>query len=511
MQTIAIPVEDDRGLDSRASSSFGDAKHYLIVQVEEGRILSAQTRPATPGQCGRWSCRAEAFLAENGCDVVVAPRVGRTATKLFAEANVGVAEGRGRRARELLESYLAGGGRPPAVNQRCPHSSTGPFTAAVHAGGMDEATGSVTPPIYQTSTFAFANAAEGAARFAGEREGYIYTRMGNPTVRALEQSVARLEGGYDGLATASGMAAVVTILMTFLGKNLHVVGTDSVYGPSRVVVEKDLSRFGVEHSFVDTSDLATIRAAMRPNTRLLYIETPANPTLKLADIAACAEIAHERGALLVVDNTFMSPHLQKPFRLGADIVFHSLTKSLNGHADVVGGMIVARDEALWRQLRGTLIYLGGTMDPHQAYLVVRGIKTLPLRVERAQQNARALAEYLEAHPRIEWVAYPGLPSHPQYELARRQMEGPGSLISFEVRGGLSAGQEVMNRVKVMLLAVSLGGVESLIQHPASMTHASMSPESRLRAGITDGLVRLSVGCEDYEDLRDDLEQALAAL
>jgi methionine-gamma-lyase len=335
--------------------------------------------------------------------------------------------------------------------------------------------------------------------------------MGNPTIRALEDSVAQLENGFAGLATFTGMAAVATVFMAFLGKDLHLVSTDSVYGPSRVVVEKDFSRFGVESSFVDTSDPESVERAMRPNTRLLFIETPANPTIKLSDIAACAAIAHRHEALLVVDNTFMSPYLQRPFEMGADIVLHSMTKFLNGHSDVVAGMIVPRDESLYARIYKTLIYLGGTMDPHQAYLVLRGIKTLPLRMEKSQENAARVAEYLEGHEKVEWVRYPGLKSHPQFDLASRQMKGPGALLSFEVRGGLEAGRKLLDSVRVPVLAVSLGGVESLIQHPASMTHAAMSPEARERARITDGLVRLSVGCEDYEDIREDLERALGEI
>jgi methionine-gamma-lyase len=360
-------------------------------------------------------------------------------------------------------------------------------TMAAHAGGIDPFTGAVMPPIYQSSTFVFRTAAEGAARFAGEDDGFVYTRMGNPTVKALEDAVARLEGGWGGLATSTGMAAVVTLFLHVLGQGLHVVGTDSLYGPSRVVLERDFSRFGVTADFVDTADLDAVRAAMRPETRLLFLETPANPTI----------------------NTFMSPYLQRPFEWGADVVIHSMTKSLNGHSDVVAGMIVTREEKLWAGIRKTLLYMGGTMDPHQAYLVIRGIRTLPLRVEKAQSNAQAVAEFLEGHEKVAWVRFPGLRSHPQYELARRQMRGPGSVISFELRGGLDAGRKLLDAVRVPALAVSLGGVESLIQHPASMTHAAMGREDREAAGITDGLVRFSVGCEDLADLIADLRHALS--
>jgi methionine-gamma-lyase len=385
-------------------------------------------------------------------------------------------------------------------------------TACIHAGlAADPCFGAVSPPIFQTSTFAFHSPEEGAARFAGEEAGYIYTRMGNPTVALLESAIARLEEGTSGLATSSGMAAVSTAFFALLSAGDHVVCSASVYGPSRVVLERDFSRFGIAASMVDTSAAEMLRAAITPRTRMVYIETPANPTLAITDIAQAARIAHDAGALLVVDNTFLSPILQKPFRFGADVVLHSVTKFLNGHSDVVGGILLFRDDELMKRVRGALHHLGGTMDPHQAWLVLRGVRTLAMRVRTAQENAKALAALLASHPAVADVRYPGLPGHPQAELIRRQMAGPGSLISFELTGGLEAGRRVLKAVRLPALAVSLGGVESLIQHPASMTHASMRPEDRLAAGITDGLVRLSVGCEDRDDLVADLRQALDAL
>jgi methionine-gamma-lyase len=385
-------------------------------------------------------------------------------------------------------------------------------TDCIHAGTEpDPIFGAVAPPIYQTSTFVFRSPEEGAARFAGEDSGYIYTRMGNPTIAMLEANVATLEGGASALATSSGMSAVSTVFFALLSAGDHVVCSASVYGPSRVVLERDFSRFGVKATMVDTSDLARLRAAVTPETRVIFVETPANPTLAITDLAGAAEIAREAGATLVVDNTFMSPILQKPFRFGADIVLHSVTKFLNGHADVVGGVLVFRDEALMKQVRSVLHYLGGTMDPHQAWLVLRGIKTLAMRVRTAQGNAGALAELLASHPAVERVRYPGLPGHPQADLITRQMAGPGSLISFDLKGGIEAGRKVLRAVHIPALAVSLGGVESLIQHPASMTHAAVKPEDRRAAGITDGLVRLSVGCEGREDLVADLQQALDSL
>jgi len=385
-------------------------------------------------------------------------------------------------------------------------------TTCIHAGSEpDSAFGAVVPPIYQASTFVFQTPEEGAARFAGVEPGYIYTRMGNPTISALEESVAALEGGTSALATASGMAAVSTVFFSLLSSGDHVVCSASVYGPSRVVLERDFSRFGIQATMVDTSDTGLVEAAITDRTRVVFVETPANPTLAITDLREAADLAHRAGALLVVDNTFMSPVLQKPFHFGADIVLHSVTKFLNGHADVVGGVLVFQDEALMKEVRGVRHYLGGTMDPHQAWLVHRGIKTLAMRVRTAQGNAQVLAGLLAGHPAVGEVRYPGLPGHPQADLIARQMAGPGSLISFDLKGGIEAGRQVLGSVHLPALAVSLGGVESLIQHPASMTHAAVAPQDRLAAGITDGLVRLAVGCEDREDLVADLRQALDGL
>jgi len=384
-------------------------------------------------------------------------------------------------------------------------------TRLVHAGYHGDPSGAVTVPIYQTSTFAFRDAEHGAALFAGADDGYIYTRLGNPTIRALEDCIGELENGRRGIATSSGMGAVSVLYMALLEQGAHVVSTASVYGPSRGLIEKHLTRFGVTATFVDTTDAENVRRALRPETRLVYLETPSNPAMQVTDVRAVAEIAHARGCVVAVDNTFASPYLQKPLDLGADVVLHSVTKFINGHADIVGGILVAKTEELDRRLRPLMIVLGCNMDPHQAYLVYRGVKTLGIRVERAQAGALAIARWLEARPEVGWVRYIGLPSHPQHELAKRQMSGSGSMISFELKGGLDAGRAVMDHVRVATLAVSLGGIESLIEHPASMTHAGMSREHRLEAGITDGLVRYSVGIEDPEDLIADLEQAFAAI
>jgi methionine-gamma-lyase len=380
----------------------------------------------------------------------------------------------------------------------------------IHAGHKADANGSVNVPIYQTSTFAFRNAAHGAALFAGEEDGFIYTRIGNPTIRALEDSVAELENGCGGVATSSGMGAVCSVYLALLESGAHMVSTASVYGPSRGLMEKDFSRFGVQSTYVDTSDLTQVEKALRPNTKLVYIETPSNPTMQVSDIRRISAIAHAHGCLVVVDNTFASPYLQQPLELGADVVLHSVTKFINGHADVVGGIIVAKETDIYKRLRKAMVNSGCNMDPHQAFLVLRGLKTLGIRVERAQQSAMEIARWLEKQPEVSAVRYIGLESHPQHELAKRQMKGFGSMISFELEGGLEAGRLLMDQVRVATLAVSLGGVETLIEHPASMTHASISPEDRHLAGFSDGMVRYSVGIEDVEDLIADLRQALDA-
>jgi len=381
----------------------------------------------------------------------------------------------------------------------------------IHGGGFEDALGSATVPIYQTSTFKFKNADHGAACFAGESDGYIYTRIGNPTISALENQLAELENGFGGIAVSSGMAAVSTIYMALLGQGAHIVSSAAVYGPSRVVMEQHFSRFGVESTYVNTENFEDVKTAIKPNTKVIFIETPANPTMAITDLEAVAKLAHDNGLLLVVDNTFCSPYLQNPLNLGADVVFHSMTKFINGHADIVGGIIIAKEEVLYKKLRAMMINMGCNMDPHQAYMVIRGLKTLGIRIDRSQENAMKVADFLEKHPKIEWIKYPGLKSHPQYDLCCKQMKGFGSMISFEVKGGVTAGKVLMDNVELAILAVSLGGVETLIQHPASMTHSKMDKNSREAAGITDGLVRFSVGIEDVEDIIADLDQALAKI
>jgi len=381
-------------------------------------------------------------------------------------------------------------------------------TVLVHGSDMDDPFGAAVTPIYQTSTFKFKNAAHGAACFAGEDPGFIYTRIGNPTIQALEKILAQLENAAQCVVTSSGMAAVNIIYMAFLKSGDHIISTDAVYGPSRVVIEKYWSRFGIEYSYIDTSNVENIKNAIRPNTKMLYIETPTNPTIAITDLKAATEIARKHNILTVVDNTFCTPVLQRPLDFGVDIVLHSMTKFINGHADIVAGAIMSKTDELNQIIRPTMTMMGCCMDPTQAYMVIRGVKTLELRVKKQQENAQIIAEWLENHPAVASVAYPGLPSHPQYELGKKQMDGPGSLISFELKGGYNAGEIVMNHIQLILLAVSLGGVESLMSHPASMTHSKMSRESRLAGGITDGLVRFAVGIEDVRDIIADLKQAL---
>ncbi len=380
-------------------------------------------------------------------------------------------------------------------------------TRAVHAGQEPEgSTGAVSVPIYETSTFVFKNAEQGAARFAGAEDGYIYTRLGNPTIKALEKSLAELENGEDARACATGMAAIYTAVISLVKKGDHIVSTDCLYGGTAKLFMDILPRFGVEFSLVDSSDMKNVEAAVRNNTKLIYVETPSNPMLKLTDVRAVAKLARDRGITTMVDNTFMSPYFQRPLDLGADVSVHSLTKYLSGHSDVVGGIMVGSRELI-RRVDPILKNTGATLGPFEAWLTLRGIKTLPLRMERHNQNAMKIARFLEAHSKVEKVYYPGLESHTQHELAKRQMTGFGGVISFEVKGGLEAGRKLINSVKLCTLAVSLGAVETLIEHPASMTHAIVPKEERLKTGVTDSLVRLAVGIEDVGDILNDLDRA----
>lgn len=380
-------------------------------------------------------------------------------------------------------------------------------TKCVHAGIGEYEFRPVVPPIYQTSTFKFDSADQGAAIFKGEEEGFIYTRMKNPTVEAMENAVADLEGGYKALGCGSGMAAISTVFTTLLKAGDHVVCSKALYGPTTTLLATIFTKFNVDVTFVDSNILEDVKNAVKPNTKVVYIETPGNPTLVITDIEECAKIAHANNALLVVDNTFMSPALQKPLSLGADIVLHSMTKFLNGHADVVAGIIVAKTPELYADLRKCLNQMGGVIDPFNSFLVHRGLKTLSIRMEKHCQNAQKIAEFLEANDKVESVFFPGLKSNPQYEVGLKQHTGHGGMITFELKGGFDAGKVVMDSVKLCQLAVSLGGVETLIQHPASMTHLSMGAKARAEAGITEGLVRLSVGIENADEIIADLQQA----
>lgn len=383
-------------------------------------------------------------------------------------------------------------------------------TRCVHAGQHpDPLTGALTTPIYQTSTFVFDSAEQGAARFAGEEAGYIYTRLGNPTQAALEEKVAALEGGEAGLAFGSGMAAISAVVMALVRAGDHVLFGDSIYGCTYAFITEVLDRFGVSNTVVDFSRPEQVEAAIRPYTRVLLIETPANPSMKLGDLRALARICNRHGVTLVVDNTFMSPFLQRPLELGAHVVVHSATKYIGGHGDVIAGVAVGPKAFIDEVRMTTLKNVGAVLSPFDAWLLLRGLKTLHVRMERHSANAQRVAEFLEQHPAVARVDYPGLRSFPQHELARAQMDGFGGILSFEVKGGLEAGRRLMNSVRLCHVAVSLGDPDTLIQHPASMTHSPVPEEKRAMMGITDGLVRLSVGLEDVEDIVADLEQALA--
>jgi methionine-gamma-lyase len=381
-------------------------------------------------------------------------------------------------------------------------------TKVVHAGQEpDPSTGAVAVPIYETSTFAFRDAEQGARRFTGAEEGYIYTRLGNPTTRALERSLAELEEGEDARVFASGMAAINAAVLSLVNKGDHVVTTDSLYGGTAKLFFDVLPKFGVQFAVVDLSEPRNVEGAIRENTKIIYVETPSNPTMKLANIKAISKIAKEHGIITLVDNTFMSPYFQQPLKLGADVSLHSLTKYLSGHSDVIGGAIIT-SKAIIALVDSILKNTGATLGPFEAWLTLRGIKTLVVRLDRHNENALKIANFLETHPKVEKVHYPGLQSHPQHELAKKQMTGFGGVLSFELKGGLEAGRKLMNSVRLCTLAVSLGAVETLIEHPASMTHVVVPKEERLKTGITDSLVRLAVGIEDADDIISDLDQAL---
>ena len=383
-------------------------------------------------------------------------------------------------------------------------------TTAIHAGTLKNLYGTLAMPIYQTSTFIFDSAEQGGRRFALEEAGYIYTRLGNPTTTVLEDKIAALEEGEAAVATSSGMGAISSTLWTVLKAGDHIVTDKTLYGCTFALMCHGLTRFGIDVTFVDTSNLDEVKNAMRENTRVVYLETPANPNLKIVDIEALAKIAHTNpNTLVIVDNTFATPYMQKPLTLGADIVVHSVTKYINGHGDVIAGLAITNKE-LATQIRfvGLKDMTGAVLGPQDAYYIIRGMKTFEIRMERHCKNARKVVEFLNNHPKIERVYYPGLETHPGYEIAKKQMKDFGAMISFELKGGFEAGKTLLNNLKLCSLAVSLGDTETLIQHPASMTHSPYTKEEREAAGITDGLVRLSVGLENVEDIIADLEQGL---
>ncbi|MDH4115920.1 MAG: PLP-dependent aspartate aminotransferase family protein [Acidimicrobiia bacterium] len=379
-------------------------------------------------------------------------------------------------------------------------------TDQIHAGvEPDPTTGAIITPIYQSTTFV-QESVDGYME-----KGFSYTRAGNPTVAAFERRMAALEGGVAATAYGSGMAATVSVMMALLNAGDHAIVSDVVYGGTHRFAAQVLSRFGVEFSFVDTSRPEVVEAAMRAETKLVFTETPANPTLKLTDLAAISEIASSAGVVHAVDNTFLSPYYQRPIELGADVVVHATTKYLDGHNATLGGAVVAADPALDERFRFIMKSMGLIMSPQVAWLTLQGTKTLSERMDRQSANAMAVATFLESHPKVERVGYPGLASFPQHDLAQRQASGFGAMAWFEVVGGVQAGKDLMGAVELWSLAENLGSVESLITHPVTMTHGDMPRDARLAAGITDGLVRLSVGMEDVEDLIEDLDKALASI
>ena len=388
-------------------------------------------------------------------------------------------------------------------------------TKAIHAGNVkDTQYGALTTPIYQTSTFVFDSCEQGGRRFAGQEGGYIYTRLGNPTVSVLESKVAALEGGEACVAAASGMGAISSCLWSIAAAGKHIVADGTLYGCTFALLNHGMTRYGVEVSFVDTSNLEEVRKALKPNTCAVYLETPANPNLKIADIAAVAEIAHgyNKDITVICDNTFASPYLQRPLELGADVVVHSATKYLNGHGDVIAGFVVGKADFIGEvRMFGLKDMTGAVMDPFAAYLILRGLKTLEIRMERHCANAKAIAEFLDQHPAVEKVYYHGLKNHVGHDIAARQMKDFGGMLSFEVKGGRAAGTKLVNALHLITVAVSLGDAETLIEHPASMTHSTYTEEELAASGIPGGLIRLSAGLENAEDIIADLEQALAQL
>lgn len=386
-------------------------------------------------------------------------------------------------------------------------------TKAIH-GGVEGKNpyGALTAPIYQTSTFVFDSCEQGGNRFALKEAGHIYSRLGNPTTDLLERKIAALEGGEAAVAFSSGMGAISSVMWTVCAAGKHIIADETLYGCTHALLAHGLTRYGVEVDFINTADLEAVKNALKPNTAMIYVETPANPNLKIVDLAAVSSIAHEYNPeiCVVADNTFATPILQNPLALGCDVVVHSATKYLNGHGDVIAGFAVGKQELMTQvRLFGLKDMTGAVLGPQEAFLVIRGLKTLELRMERHCANAKKVADYLVANPKVEKVYFPGLENHKNHDVAASQMRDFGAMISFEVKGGMEAGKALCDNLEMIALAVSLGDVETLIQHPASMTHSPYTPEERAEAGIPEGLIRLSVGLENVEDIIADLETGFA--
>lgn len=386
-------------------------------------------------------------------------------------------------------------------------------TRAIHGGHVKDQFGALATPIHQTATFTFESAEQGGRRFALEEGGYIYSRLGNPTNTQLEDKLAMLEGAEAAISTASGIGAVASAFWTVLKAGDHVVAAKTLYGCTYAYLNHGISRYGVEVTFVDTTNLEEVRQAMRENTKIVYLETPANPNLEVADIEAISTIAHQnKDCIVMVDNTFCTPYIQRPLEFGADVAIHSGTKFLNGHGDVISGFVVGSGEFIKNvRLFGVKDMTGASLSPFDAFLIIRGMKTLEIRMEKHCENAMKVAKFLEGHNAVEKVYYPGLESFPQYELAKKQMSLPGAVIAFEVKGGIEEGKKVINSTELCTIAVSLGDAETLIQHPASMTHSPYTKEEREMAGISDGLIRIAVGLENVEDIINDLDNALKCI
>ena len=408
---------------------------------------------------------------------------------------------------------LYGDKKHEANKQRMRDDNLGVETQCIHANHIKDQFGAVIPPIYQTSTFVFNSAEQGGKRFAGEESGFVYSRLGNPTIAHLEGKLAVLEHSEAAACTSSGMGAISATLFTLLKCGDHVIADDTLYGCTHCLMEHQFPRFGIKVDFIDCSKPEAVKNAMKANTKVVYFETPANPTLKIIDIADVSRQAHsQEGVLVIVDNTFSSPINTRPIDYGADVVVHSMSKYLNGHSDVLAGAVCSTHEiiSLIKNV-GVKDITGSVLSPHDGFLVIRGLMTLDLRVRKAAENAMKIAEFLEGHPAVSHVYYPGLKSHKGHEIAKKQMETFGSMITFEVKGGYSAGTKMLNHLDIISLAVSLGGCESLIQHPASMTHSCVPKKEREASGITDGMIRLSVGIESVEDLIYELKEALDLL